>query len=805
MMCRITRISVAISFFVLFVAVPSVQALWTDGGIPVCTGMGPQYSQAMISDGAGGTIITWYDIRGLNYDIYAQRLDASGAAMWDAAGVPVCTATGTQHDPKITSDGAGGAIIVWQDSRSGSDIYAQRIDGSGAVQWASDGLPVCSEAHDQRDPLIVPDGTGGAIVVWIDERSSYFDLFAQRIDGSGTILWQTGGQIIRSEVFDAHDPQITPDCAGGAIIAWYDERDGDYDIYAQRINGEGDIHWTANGVPVCTAPFSQYNCDVTHDGACGAIISWYDDSGMFGDVYAQRLDYSGSAQWTAGGIVVCTYANSKDNPRIVSDGEGGAIVTWTDYRSGNSDIYGQRLGPLGTLEWGADGLPVCSAPGNQYYHKMVSDGDGGALITVEDYSGGPGYGILAQRVDGSGAPVWTANGVTLCTAPDTQEDPIIIGDAAGGAIVAWNDSRGGYVKIYAQQIDSKGRPGQIAPVIHTARDVPGDEGGYVTVAWDASPLDYHMGEITEYTLWRAIEAVSALAMIRYGKAIVVEQAEMAPPARSHDAAAVLLKDAMLGKSYYWELAASQDAYGFEEYSKIVPTMFDSTAVSDHFHYFQVVAHTSDPMVFYVSEPDSGYSVDNFTPGAPLGLAGEQLYSPEGLRLTWSANLESDLAGYNIYRGVEPGFEPGTGNLLDSTGDTLLFDGGWRWDMGYWYKVAAVDIHGNESPFAVAGPDAVTGDEPLPDASFLAQNYPNPFNPVTTIAFGLGKTGHVSLRIYDAAGRLVRVLIDKPRSAGFYSVEWNGLSDDGTASASGVYFYLLETDDFKETKKMVLLR
>jgi flagellar hook assembly protein FlgD len=95
--------------------------------------------------------------------------------------------------------------------------------------------------------------------------------------------------------------------------------------------------------------------------------------------------------------------------------------------------------------------------------------------------------------------------------------------------------------------------------------------------------------------------------------------------------------------------------------------------------------------------------------------------------------------------------------------------------------------------------------PVPDATFLAQNYPNPFNPSTTIAFGLKDSGHVSLRIYDAAGRLLATLIDESRPAGSYSMEWNALSPDGSSVSSGVYFYRLSTEEFAETKKMVLLR
>ena len=136
-----------------------------------------------------------------------------------------------------------------------------------------------------------------------------------------------------------------------------------------------------------------------------------------------------------------------------------------------------------------------------------------------------------------------------------------------------------------------------------------------------------------------------------------------------------------------------------------------------------------------------------------------------------------------------------------------FDSGWRWSSGYYYKVSAIDIHGNESLWAVLNPDAVTGgDTPkAPAATYLAQNYPNPFNPSTRITFGLKEPAAVSLRIYDAAGRLVRVLVEGTRPAGIYSELWDGMDNGRRAVASGLYFYRLDAGSFSQTRKMVLLR
>jgi hypothetical protein len=96
--------------------------------------------------------------------------------------------------------------------------------------------------------------------------------------------------------------------------------------------------------------------------------------------------------------------------------------------------------------------------------------------------------------------------------------------------------------------------------------------------------------------------------------------------------------------------------------------------------------------------------------------------------------------------------------------------------------------------------------PAPFVNSLGQNRPNPFNPETAIPFGLATPGRVTIRIYDIAGRLVRTLVDGVETPGFHIARWNGRSDDGIATASGVYFYRIEyPDGGVSSKKMILLR
>ncbi len=436
----------------------------------VCTATDGQEYPKLISDGSGGAIITWRDYRSGNFDIYAQRVDSTGAPQWTANGVAICTATDDQKFPQLISDGSGGAIITWQDYRSGTsnNIYARRVDSSGAPQWAADGVAICTATGGQYYPQLISDGLGGAIITWEDTRGATRDIYAQQINSTGAPQWAANGIAICTATNDQYSPQLISDGLGGAFITWEDYRGATGDIYAQQINSIGGPQWAANGIAICTAANDQYSPQLISDGSGGAFITWEDNRSGAADVYAQRVDTSSTVQWAVDGVAICTATDDQYSPRLISDGSGGAIITWEDYRSGDADVYAQRVDTSSTVQWAADGVAICTETGDQRAQQLISDGSAGAIITWADLRSGTYNDIYAQRVDSSGAMQWTADGVAICTAPYSQNSPQLISDDSAGAIITWHDRRSGTDNdIYAQHISSGG----IVPVTLSAFSV----------------------------------------------------------------------------------------------------------------------------------------------------------------------------------------------------------------------------------------------------------------------------------------------------------------------------------------------
>jgi len=381
--------------------------LWTPGGVPLSTVTGDQANPTIVTDGAGGAIVAWHDIRsGTTFDIYAQKVNASGAPQWTADGAEVCTSASHQQFPTLAWDGAGGAIVTWFDLRAGNyDIYAQRIASGGAMLWTANGVAVSTAARHQEYPTIVPDGAGGAIITWFDQRTgdsyTFSDIYAQRISPDGAVQWTANGVPLCTATGDQSNPTIATDGASGAIVTWFDYRSGNYDIYAQRIDASGTVQWAADGVALNTLPGEQAYPTIVSDGAGGAIVTWRDHAGKDYDIRAQRISGAGATQWISQGVVVCAMADDQVDPTIISDGTEGAIISWWDYRFNDGDIYASRVLANGSSPWTANGVAISRAAGSQILPAIAPDLSGGAILAWQDARGAD-TDIYAQRITQAG-------------------------------------------------------------------------------------------------------------------------------------------------------------------------------------------------------------------------------------------------------------------------------------------------------------------------------------------------------------------------------------------------------------------
>ena len=427
-----------------------------------------QKGAQVVSDQHGGALIFWYDRRnGNDWDLYGQRLDSLGYPLWGAGGLPIVTFNGHQYGHKAVPDGNGGAFVVWQDTRNGEwDLFAQHISPDGVLLWDSTGVPVCTAPGDQEYPDLLPDGSGGLFVVWEDKRTgTHSDIYGQRISAEGTPLWEPDGVPICIAANPQRRPKIAPAPGGGLYVVWYDYRATllAADVYLQRLDGEGTPLWQENGIPITSGPADDRNPRIIPDETRGVIVIWEN-----GDLYGQRIDSTGAFLWPTPGVLICGADGNQWGARVLPDGAGGLLLAWVDERLGllETDIYAQRLSSEGVPLWVSNGVPLTSAPGVQLNLEIASDDSGGLFVIWQDNrNGATNPEIYAQRVDSAGTVRWDPNGIAVSIAPLPQTFPTLASDGQGNFIAAWEDRREDtHWDIYAQRVRGDGTLGGPYPV-----------------------------------------------------------------------------------------------------------------------------------------------------------------------------------------------------------------------------------------------------------------------------------------------------------------------------------------------------
>jgi len=402
-------------------------ALWGKKGVLVGSGYknwDSFFDLHIINDDSGGAIIAWsaYPSRQQQIPLahYVTKVNSEGSILWQKE------VRAVDH---MISDGAGGAIIATDYSYDEETLFILKIDAEGNFPWGPEGVYVRREGYCDHSLGVSGDGNDGAIFIWQELHTepgpephwpkTTNRIFAQRINSNGSLSWGQDGVILYTtpQGVYSEEPKVISDGLGGGIALWMQVPEGIIeegspeallsDIYAQRVDAQGNVLWAGNGVPlgitqgegVCPS-----NALVVSDGAGGAIIIWEDLRKGLMSMYAQKIDADGSIKLQPGGEEVCYIkTNSSFWPRMaVSDGSGGAIVTYSN--------RAQRIDAGGRTMWRGDGIKF--ADGDT--HDLAYDGQGGAItawgIGKSTFSLEKSY---VQRVSAEGKLLWGEKGIRL--------------------------------------------------------------------------------------------------------------------------------------------------------------------------------------------------------------------------------------------------------------------------------------------------------------------------------------------------------------------------------------------------------
>jgi hypothetical protein len=561
--------------------------------------------------------------------------------------------------------------------------------------------------------------------------------------------------------------------------------------------------------------FTVSGGDVNGDGTSDFAVGAYLTNNEVGRVYV----YYGGATLDA-------------NPDLILDGEApgdhfsAGLATADVNGDGHNDIlvgasqkftragraYVYFGGPL--IDVGPD-LVFTEGGTGDWFGRSVSggadlDGDGHTDLLIGApavHSGGPGRvyiyrggpdvdGVVDAIVDGESAGDMFGWDVSV-TAEDVDgdgEDDYLIG--------GWKNDAGG---PNAGRIDLYlCRPQFILPPepgILSTLDVGNDDGRQVRIRFERSSRD-DVGSPTpvlQYETYRRIDPLPSKASGKRPPAN--HRVERARAGGMRSDPGILLAG--------WDFLGIVPAHGEPEYNVIVPTLADSTkAHGIHWSVFFVRAATVDPLTFFDSAPDSGYSTDDVPPQTPADFRIASVAGNGDVELSWSPNPEADFMYNTLYRGSTSDFEPGEASMVThiAVGTSYLDEGAAQLGSPLHYKLSSTDEAGNESGFATVQLTATDTekDPDMPSSFAMHLGTPNPVREKAVLGYDIPRDALVRLVVYDARGRLVRELLNRPHRPGRYVTVWHGRNARGSRVAPGVYFYRLETADFTHTLKIVMI-
>jgi hypothetical protein len=466
-------------------------ASWTANGVQVgaaTTGSGGTMKPQVVTDGGTGCIVVWCETRGVTIDVWAQKFDSAGTKQWaGGTGIQVTNVAGSEAAPMAWPDGSGGVFIAWQDNRSGTHAYIQHLDTSGAALWAANGIKVDTGAGVTTNPFrCMADPSGNLYVLWGEGAVT---AMVQKFDAGGAKLWTAAGVNAGGSPLSSAVGGVGALCLDGVGGLFISRSPTTSSIVVTHVTSAGAV--TSSG-DLGTPTFPSVAALVS-DGAGGCFALYGSGSVGTGRFKAHRVGPTANLIWGAS-VFLSSTVWDLGSPHIsgVSDGNGGVIVVWDNWVvSTNGKVYAQRIDSTGALQWGATGTVIADLATSSEQSICCTDAANGALVSWRDKRSG-NTDVYYQRVLASGAVSLAANGVVVANPSGSQDVPRIAFTNAPDAGLPNAVTPGGHVwSALTGFLDAVGADGTLGTAIPWYAETPEDDQGEPDVLKDYSRLEVY--------------------------------------------------------------------------------------------------------------------------------------------------------------------------------------------------------------------------------------------------------------------------------------------------------------------------
>jgi hypothetical protein len=602
-----------------------------------------------------------------SYDQFIVKYDTRGKMVWAK------NFGGTDYDigTKIVLDHDGNLIVLGiyyshtitfgstiLTNLGSGDIFLLKISPDGDIIWAKG----AGGADDEQAYGLAVDSTGGVVVAGYYQSPTLafgsttlvnfggIDMFVVKYDAGGNVLWAKGAGSTKTEY--AWD--VAVDSTGSSyVIGQFESSSVSFGTTTLINAGKSDI-FLAKYSPTGNVSWAKMAGSSEDDGASTIAINPSGNCVLAGFFDSPTISFGAT-----------TLTNAGMTDILISSYDASGNVLWAKREGGSGVDYG---GSLASDDSGNFFLSGSFSSSSMTLGSTTLTTAGLSDLFIAKYSPS-GNAIWAKSAGGSG------NDASGCVALDAAANCYFSGNYDGPTLLLES------MTLTNQRLNLGSQDAFVVklltryPTITAIGDVPNDQGGAVRLKWKRSCDDDALSPvIVSYGIFRKASAGGI------GETSTVRQA-----------AGVAMDSALIGYDFVMSVPALQ----LPVYQTVVPTLEDSSVAGSHPFQFLVVARAGDPSLYYVSDPYTGYSVDNLPPISPAGLTAS-IQSGSRVSLTWASPVDPDVGHYDIYRSLTSGIFPSPDLKIGTSTSAQFVDTGLTVGQKVFYRIVAVDIHYNVS-------------------------------------------------------------------------------------------------------------
>ena len=367
-------------------------------------------------DNLGNAWLTFQDIRTAEVNnVMLYKVDASGNILLSDSGLALSSDTSTDFSnmsPLLMCHSSGDVYVAWQRMSTTTEIHLQKISSTGDIYWGVNGLVFAEDAVQYTWPQLLDSGDGNLLLKYYVDSGPFWapnrQVFVTKLTPDGTPLWNASINTVGGLTAWEQIIPFVSDGNGGAVLAWYDDRNNDMinEVYMARVNSAGTITTPENGALISNDTFNQqYYSKLAVDSEHGYVYAWFrttdPDQNNVG-LARQLMDFSGNRLWGDNGVQIIDQGTLYPDPIAAYFYQDTAYCYYSLAASpgdaNNEHLKVNAIRSDQSSPWSADVFLDSSGSSKLHYDLGVSN-QGWSVLAYEE---GNNYDIYAMRINPDG-------------------------------------------------------------------------------------------------------------------------------------------------------------------------------------------------------------------------------------------------------------------------------------------------------------------------------------------------------------------------------------------------------------------